>query len=181
MILNTVYSQTGVKVHSTIITPDQGKDVYIDESCPLTAYQHMIGNTNQPSNIWVNYSPCPHCVKALIKEYEKSSNKPTIHIAKFYTESSSIGDAVKSLQCLAKLKRLGFSLESWDFVEFNKSAVSESTCKDEIDERFRDAKFTSEYMKLGSQLEFVRQISETPHASSWCESIDQLACPQLVN
>ena len=167
MILNTVYSQTGGQVHTTLITPDQGKDTYTDEINPLKAYQVMISTVGQPSNIWANYSPCPHCVRALIKNYEKSTNKPTVHITKIYINSSQFSDTVEALQCLAKLKHVGFSLEEWNFVEF-KAVISDSTCKEEINERLGNNQFTTEYMKLASQLEFVRQISESPHANSWC-------------
>lgn len=169
IILNTVYSQTGGQVHTTLITPDQGRDVYTHEVKPLEAYQVMISTVGQPSNIWANYSPCRDCVLALTKNYRKSTNKPTVHIAKIYTESSQFRDAVEALQCLAKLKHVGFSLEEWNFVEFNKTVISDSTCKEEINERFRNAQFNIEYTKLTSQLEFIRQISESPHANSWCD------------
>lgn len=168
IILNTVYSQTGGQVHTTLITPDQGKDVYTDEVNPLRAYQIMIGEVGQPSNIWANYSPCPDCVHALIKNYEKSTNKPTVHIAKIYTKSTQFNDTVEALQCLAKLKHVGFSLVEWNFAELNKTVISDSTCKEEINERLRKKQFMTEYMKLASQLEFVRQISESSHANSWC-------------
>ena len=170
MILNTVYSQAGGQVHTTLITPDQGKDVYTHEVNPLEAYQVMISEVGQPSNIWANYSPCPHCVRALIKNYEKSANKPTVHITKIYTNSSQFIDTVEALQCLAKLKHVGFSLVQWSFVEFNKTVLSDSTCKEEINERFRNDQFAKEYMMLPSQLEFVRQIGESSHANSWCVS-----------
>ena len=179
-ILNTVYPKTGQKVHSTIILTDkfesENSKVYTNEVCPLNAYQDMRRDLDpelpRPSKIWVNYSPCPYCVKALIEEYEKS-DKPEISIAKVYTGSQ----AVKSLQCLARLEHLGFRLTLWDFFTFNETSTSVLTCKDEINERFEDAKFMAEYMKTKNLLEIVRQISTSPSAPSWCEDLGNNDCP----
>ena len=151
----------GQKVHSTIIVIDDGKKVYTHDSNPLDAYNDMRRTYgSQPSDIWVNYSPCPPCARALLKEY-KSPTKPNIHIAKVNDNT------VESLKWLAKLEHCGFNLLLWDFVTFTETFKLESICEDEIKKQFNDAEFMSEYMKTKNLLEFVRQISKHPDAN-WC-------------
>ena len=111
----------------------------------------------------------PLCAKALLNHYKPDSGieKPTIHVAGIYTASNKFSDAVESLQCLAKLEHVGFSILPWDFNAF-KQFVSESACMQEINEHHENNSI--EYMKLVAQLGFIHQISEkNSHANSWCE------------
>ena len=186
MILNTVYPQSGSQVFATLMTPNHGRNMYITETRPLNGYYSMLNDIEQShiedtGNIWTNYSPCPTCVLALLNYYNKPGNdKPTIHVARIYTESNKFSDAVSSLQCLAKLEHVGFSILPWDFNAF-KQYISES-CANEIDEH-DETYFFEEYMKLGTQLEFIHQLSQNKHANSWCDfwsSLDLLPEHQLI-
>ena len=123
MILNTVYSQSGSQDFTTLVTPNQGGNMYISKTKPLSTYQDLLnaieqGHIDDTGNIWTNYSPCPVCVRVLLDHYSKASNKPTIHIARIFTESDMYVDAVTSLQCLAKLEHVGFRIIPWDFNQF---------------------------------------------------------------
>ena len=173
MILNTVYPQSGSQVFATLMTPNHGRDMYITEIDALNIYYSMLNDIEQShiedtQNIWTNYSPCPHCVLALLDHYNKPGNdKPTVHVARIYTQSNKFNDAIRSLQCLAKLEHVGFSILPWDFSAF-KQYISES-CAKEIGERDEINNFSEEYMKLVTQIEFIHQLSQSPHANSWCE------------
>ena len=172
MILNTVYPQSGSQVFATLMTPNHGRNMYITEFNPLNGYYSILNDIEQSiiedtGNIWTNYSPCPRCVLALLDHYNKPGNdKPTIHVARIYTESNKFSDAVSSLQCLAKLEHVGFSILPWDFNAF-KQYISES-CANEIDKHGENY-FLEEYMKLGTQLQFIHQLSRNLHANSWCD------------
>lgn len=174
MILNTVHPQSGSQIFATLMTPNHGRNMYITETDALHGYYSMLNDIEQShiedtGNIWTNYSPCPYCVLALLNHYNKPGNdKPTIHVARIYTKSSKFDDAVRSLQCLAKLEHMGFSILPWDFNAF-KQLISES-CAKEIAERDEEGEFSEEYMKLTTQIEFVHQLSQSSHANSWCES-----------
>ena len=174
MILDTVYPQSGSQVFTTLMTPNHGRNMYVTETNAINAYYSMLngiehGHIDDTGNIWTNYSPCPNCVLVLLNHYNKPGNdKPTIHVARIYTESNKFDDAVRSLQCLAKLEHVGFSILPWDFNAF-KQFTSES-CAKEIGERDEKSEFTMEYMKLTSQIEFIHQLSQSSHANSWCES-----------
>ena len=162
-ILETVYQHT--ETLPTLITADGGQQMFIDASEPLKAYQKMIDIADTPTNIWANYSPCLNCMLALV--YARYSEKPTIHVASIYTESSTFRDAVKTLQCLAKLQHMGFAIQAWNFTEF-KSYMTEE-CGQDIDDQLKNEQFSSEYMKLVSQVDFIHQLSKNPRANSWCE------------
>ena len=171
MILNTVYSQSGSQVFTTLVTPNHGGNMYITETNPLTSYQALLnaieqGHIDDTGNIWTNYSPCPVCARALLGHYNKASNKPTIHVARIFTDNNTFGAAVTSLQCLAKLEYEGFSIMPWDFNKF-KQYITES-CANEIDER-DEGNFKEEYMKLVTQVEFIHEVSQNSHANSWCD------------
>lgn len=174
MILNTVYPQSGSQVFATLMTPNHGRNMYITETNALYSYYSMLNDFEQShiedtGNIWTNYSPCPNCVLALLNHYNKPGNdKPAIHVARIYTESNKFEDAVRSLQCLAKLEHVGFSILPWDFIAF-KQFISES-CVKEISEHDEKSDFSEEYMKLVTQIEFIHQLSQSSHANSWCES-----------
>ena len=162
-ILETVYQHT--ETLPTLITADGGQQMFIHASEPLEAYKEMIDIADTPSNIWANYSPCLSCIKSLVNaRYEEN---PTIHVASIYTESSTFRDAVKTLQCLAKLQHMGFAIQAWNFTEF-KSYMTEE-CGQDIDDQLKNEQFSSEYMKLVSQVDFIHQLSENPRANSWCE------------
>ena len=172
MILNTVYPPSGLKVFTTLVTPNHGGNMYISETEPLSTYQALLnaidsGNINDTGLIWTNYSPCPVCARALVGHY-KNSDKPAIHIAQIYTNNNTYGEAITSLQCLAKLEHEGFSIMPWDFNQF-KQYINES-CANKIDERDEgNSKFNEEYMKLVSQVEVIHEVSQSSHANSWCE------------
>ena len=171
MILNTVYSPSGLQVFTTLVTPNHGGNMYISETRPLSTYEDLVnaieqGHIDDTGNIWTNYSPCPVCARTLLNHYSKASNKPTIHIAQIYTENDTYVDAVTSMQCLAKMEHVGFSIMPWNFNQF-KRYINES-CANRIDER-NERMFKEEYMKLVAHVEFIHQVSQISHASSWCE------------
>ena len=173
MILNTLYPQSGSQVFATLITPNHGRNMYFTETDPpINIYRNLINDiehsqVGETGNIWANYSPCPQCAMALLNHYNKPGNdKPTIHVARIYTASNKFSDAVRSLQCLAKLEHVGFSIVPWDFEAF-KQFVSES-CVQEIDEH-NNQNFFNEYQELVRQLVFINQLSQSSHANSWCQ------------
>lgn len=60
MILDLIYPITGNPTpFTTLVTPDHGVNMYVNEIYPLTAYQIMLSGMGDTSNIWSNYSPCP--------------------------------------------------------------------------------------------------------------------------
>ena len=172
-ILDTVYPITGNPTpFATIITPDHGANMYTSDIEPLTAYQLMLSSIGDTSNLWAAYSPCPNCVTALLRHYNKPEDeKPTIHVAGIYTESNSLTHTIKSLQCLGKLVHEGFSVLPWNFNEFKApEGVSAflDVCVSDIDTYYANANFTSAYMELESQVTFVQQLGQSSHANSWC-------------
>ena len=177
MILDTVYPVTGNHMpFTTLITPNRGLKMYITETNPLNAYQVMFNAIEhhiipETGNIWTNYSPCPDCIAALFKHYNKpDDDKPTIHVARIYTKGSSFSDAVETLQCLAKLVHAGFSVVPWNFNEFkDHSSFIHESCKTEIDTYVGSEKFSKEYLELVDHVGFIDQLSQNPHVNSWCE------------
>ena len=164
-ILETVYPHT--ETLPTLITADGGKNMFINASEPLQAYREMRNHAQTPpSNIWANYSPCLNCIKSLVNA--RYSEKPTIHVASIYTEKNTFRDAVETLQCLAKLQHMGFAIQAWNFTEFKLYMTEE--CGKVIDDQLENEQFSSEYMKLETQVDIIRQLSENPRVSSWCEN-----------
>ena len=173
MILDTVYPVTGNPIPFTnIITPDHGTTVYSNELSPLKAYQEMLEGISETDNIWNSYSPCPSCVHALLTHFVKPEvDKPTIHIARIYSETSKLTHIVESFQCLAKLIHKGFSIVPWDFNAFKTLdgiPAFIDTCTSVIDAYYGDGNFTSAYMELVSQVTFIQELGQNPHANSWC-------------
>lgn len=165
VILDTVYPNTASPI---LVSPDRGYTVYSNDNNHLSAYQVMESRTEVTDikNIWANYSPCTDCVKLLISTYEKHDDKPTVHVGRIYTPGSTFKDAVLTLQCLARLKHDKFDIVPWNFEEFK--SYTTAACDGEIDERLGNSSFNSEYMKLESQVQFIHQLSENPHAGTWC-------------
>ena len=173
MILDTIYPITGNPTpFTTLVTPDHGVSMYVDEISPLTTYQVMIDEMGDTSNIWTNYSPCPTCALALLSHYHKSEDeKPTIHVAGVYTESSSLTHVVESLECLGKLVHQGFSIEAWNFDEFKTPEgvpVFLDGCISDINTYYESGNFTSAYMELETVVTFIQQLGQSSHANSWC-------------
>ena len=173
MILDTVYPVTGNPIPFTnIITRDHGTTVYTDELSHLSAYQEMLEEISEIDNIWNSYSPCPSCAHALLDYFDKPDvEKPTIHIARIYSETSKLTHIVESFQCLAKLVHDGFALVPWDFNQFKtRDGVPAfvDACTSVIETHYRDGNFTSAYMELVSQLTFIQELGQNPHANSWC-------------
>ena len=173
LILDTVYPATGNPTpFTTLVTPDHGTTMYVDEVNPLNAYQVMLGEMGETSHIWTSYSPCPQCIRALLNHYNKPEDeKPTIHVAGLYRESNSMMHIVQSLQCLGKLQYEGFSVVPWNFDDFKAPegvSVFNENCTSDIDSYYGYVNFTSGYLELESQVTFVQQIGSQSHAGSWC-------------
>ena len=173
MILDTVYPATGNPIPFTnIITPDHGTSVYFHELTPLSAYQQMLERSTETDNIWANYSPCPSCARALLNHYNKpEDDKPTIHVARIYSESNSLTHVVDSFQCLAKLIHEGFDIIPWNFNEFKAPAGVPAfidTCTSLIDVYYGYGNFTSAYMELENHVRFVQELGQNPNSNSWC-------------
>ena len=175
MILNTLHpTTTSLRPHTTILTPDRGTNMYTDDLTPLSAYQIMLDTTTGTiSNIWANYSPCPSCARKLLDHYKDGSDKPTIHVARIYTESDDLSHVLESLKCLAKLKHNGFDIVSWNFNEFKApGGVPKFTdvCTSAITTAYANANFTSELEELGTHVTFIQALGDNSHANSWCEA-----------
>ena len=175
MILDTVYPVTGNPVpFANIITPDRGTTVYSHELSPLSAYQGLLEGTTETGNIWSSYTPCPSCARALLAHYDKADvEKPTIHVARIYSESSKMTHIVESFQCLARLIHEGFAIVPWDFNAFktlNGIPMFVDDCTSVIDAYYGDSNFTSAYMELVSHVTFIQELGQNSHANSWCES-----------
>ena len=169
MILDTVYPVTGNPTPFTnLVTSDHGTSIYSSEIAPLSAYQQMLERIGETGNIWTNYSPCPSCVNALVTHFS-SGDKPTIHIARIYTESTSLTHVVESLQCLARLIHMGFDIVAWNFDKFSGIPAFVNSCTSVIDSYEGDSNFTSMYMELVTQVSFIQELGKNPHASQWCE------------
>ena len=177
MILNTLYPvTTSSRPHATIITPDRGTNMYIHElDKPIMAYTSMLDYITTTEHIWANYSPCPSCARALLSHYNKpEDDKPTIHVARIYTESDDLSDVVQSLQCLAKLKHKGFEIEPWNFNEFKAPEgvpIFADTCISAITAAYGESNFTSTYMELERYVRFIQQLGDSSHANSWCSEV----------
>ena len=175
-ILDTVYPVTGNHIPiTTLITPNRGLKMYETDFDPLTTYQVMLNaiehddNIPETDNIWTNYPPCPDCIDALITHYEQR-DKPTIHVARVYTNDSSVSDTLKTQRCIAKLERAGFSVVPWNFSEFKDDpSFTHESCKTKINTYVGSENFNKEYSELVDHLEIIDQLSQTPHANSWCE------------
>ena len=142
---------------------------------PLGAYQSMFeGTTTEITNIWANYSPCSSCVHKLLDHYKEGDSKPTIHVARIFTNSSdNLSDAVTSLQCLAKLGSKGFKVVTWNFSAFHTPSdvpVLTDECISAITTAYTHVNFTSTLMELERHVTFIQELGENPHASSWCEA-----------
>ena len=173
MILDTLYPVTGNRVPFTsLVTSNHGTSIYSSEVAPLAAYQQMLEGIGETDNIWTNYSPCPSCVGALVNHYNnRNGEKPTIHVARIYTESTGLTHVVKSLQCLARLIHEGFDIEAWNFNEFKAPAgipAFVDSCTSIIDSYYGNGDFTSMYMELVTQVNFIQHLGKNPHAGSWC-------------
>lgn len=173
MILDTVYPVTRNPIPFTnIITPDHGTIVYYDELSPLSAYRAMLEGISETDNIWNSYSPCPSCARALLTHFNKPKlAKPTIHVARIYSESTKLTHVVESFQCLAKLVHEGFAIVPWDFNQFKTRddiPAFIDTCISLIDAYYGDGNFTSAYMELVGQVTFIQELGQNPHANSWC-------------
>ena len=173
MILDTVYPVTGNPIPFTnIITPDHGTTVFYNELSPLSAYQELLEEISETDNIWNSYSPCPSCARALRTYFNKPELvKPTIHVARIYSESTKLTHVVESFQCLAKLIHDGFAIVPWDFDKFKTRddvPAFTDTCMSVIGAYYGDGNFTSAYMELVSQVTFIQQLGLNPHAHSWC-------------
>ena len=174
-ILDTLYINTNLIPHETILTPDHGKTIFYDEiNKPLDAYQRMLEQTKgEITNIWANYSPCPSCVRKLLEVF-KEGDKPTIYFARIYTGPDSknftISDIVTSLQCLGRLKHERFSVVAWNFDTFKAPegvSVLTDVCIEAITSAYTPD-FTSALMELGRQVTFIQELGDNTHASSWC-------------
>lgn len=141
---------------------------------PLAAYQSMLDlTTGDITNIWANYSPCPSCVRKLLDHYKEGDEKPTIYVARIFTESDGLSDVMTSLQCLAKLGHKGFKVVAWNFSTFHTPVdvqVLTEECKLAITTAYGQANFTSTLMELQKQVTFIQELGENTHASSWCEA-----------
>ena len=165
-ILDTVHHGLAT---TTLVTADGGKTMHIDDTKPLNAFGAAVysaASAGVVNNIWANYSPCPECVQALLLLLGKDTNKPTIHIGRIYI-GDTFADMIESLQCLAKLKHEGFDIVPWDFSAL-RDTLTANDCKAVISERLGDDSFNTEYMKLVSYVNFIHQLSENQHASTWC-------------
>ena len=173
MILDTVHPVTGNPIPFTnIITPNHGTSIYTNELTPFLAYRDMLEEIAETDNIWANYSPCPTCVQALLRHFNKPEvDKPTIHVARIYSESRKLTHVVESFQCLAKLIHEGFAIVPWDFDSFKVHGgvpAFVDACTSVIDAYYADGNFTSVYMELVSQVTFIQELGQNPHANSWC-------------
>ena len=168
MILNTLYPTTSsLRPHRTILTLDHGEKVYINDVTPLSAYQAMLdANPGTISDIWANYSPCPYCARKLLDYYEDGDNKPTIHIARIYTESDDLSHVLESLKFLVKLKNKGFKIVAWNFNEFKASGGFTNVCTSAITTAYANANFTSELQELGRRVTFIQALGDSKHADS---------------
>jgi hypothetical protein len=171
-ILDTLYPiNTNLIPHETILTPDHGKTLYEDEvNDPLSAYRLMLEGSGEVTNIWANYSPCPSCVRKLLSFFTEG-DKPTIHVARIFTEGEKLSDIVTSFQCLGKLGRKGFKILPWNFNEFKApTGVSRfiDECTSAINSAYTQENFTSAMMELERHVTFIQELGENPHASSWC-------------
>ena len=175
-LLDTVYPSTGNPVpFSTILTPNQGNDMYVEESDThtLRAYQILIDAHpfEDVDNIWVNFAPCPACVRALITHFTKKTEKPVVHVARIidFTDNMTFIDVLDTLKCLARLKHEGFDIQAFNFNEFKSRdpAFSES-CNSLISTYYDSGNFTSAIEDLQTYVTFVEQIGQSAHAHSWC-------------
>lgn len=173
-ILNTLSPvTTSFRPHETIITANHGRNLYIHElDKPLRAYQDMLeATTDEITNIWANYSPCPSCVRKLLSHYNKEEdNKPKIHVARIYTNGEELSQIVTSLECLGKLANKGFEVVPWNFNTFRDVSFLTDECKSIINEAYKHENFTSTYMELDSLVTFINELGDSTHASSWCEA-----------
>ena len=160
-ILNTVSGKENDG--KILITLDRGNNMYTDDgSNPPSVYRRIMDDfiAEQTTDMWANYAPCPSCACILLNRTAKLAQKPTIHIGRIYTESSTVIDAVKTIVCLAKLENKGFNVTTWNFTAF-KQAVSTS-CDCVINERIQNSFFKAEYEKLQEHLSFIKQLGKLP-------------------
>ena len=180
-VLNTFSPDLSTLPHArrpsvNILTPDHGRNVYVGAGDHEVAYQMMLTSgrfSNSTSHIWANYSPCRKCAHMLLNHTFKlgeGNNKPTLHVATVYSKTSNLSDIVQSLQCLAKLKHEGFEIETWNLEEFNgaEGTPLNNSCAEAITTAYGRADFTSAYMDLEINVKFIKQLGDSPHASSWC-------------
>ena len=163
-ILDTVDSQHG---KPTLITPDNGLNMYVHDTNPLTAYQKLLANDDRMDNIWVNYAPCRACTLALEHRFRTQENKPTIYVSQVSIDTNSLEEVIETLKCLGKIQHLGFNIVAWNFEQF-KTILTEP-CQMLITERTGERDFMNAYMRVERIVAFIRQLGENPHANSWCQ------------
>ena len=170
MMLDSLYPSTGNSLpFTTILTPNQGTDMYVDETNDIRAYQIMLIThaSSRVDHIWANYAPCPTCVRVLISHFDKETEKPVVHVARITDFTNRVN--VDTLKCLARLKREGFDIQAFNFNEFkSRSPPFNESCNSLITTYYQSSTFNLATETLQSHVTFIEQIGGNTHASTWC-------------
>ena len=83
---------------------------------------------NLPHEFWLTKTPCPQCARNLIARYA-NKKKPVIRVTHFYSiPPNGASQKEKSIQCMAKMIKNGFTFLLWDWNKFNKSFLVAPWC-----------------------------------------------------
>lgn len=175
MLLDTVYPSTGNPVpFSTILTPNHGTEMFVEETNHPRAYQIMLNKytSTDINHIWASYAPCPTCVRALISHFNKETDKPVIHVARIIdlTDNVTFTHVLDTLKCLGRLQHEGFGIQPFNFTEFKKRDPPFSESCNSLITTYNNSgsNFTSAIEDLGTRVAFVNQLGQSTHAHSWC-------------
>lgn len=140
-----------------------------DNSDPLRVlWPSSLGLSSQlppPAKVLLNFPPYANTSLYFIEKYGESEQKPVIGIlGMFGTET--LGMAIDQLECLAKLKFIGFSLVPWEIDEF-KTNVNDA-CREIIDQAVSSSGFTEELENVEHLIQFVTELSQNPNIKDWC-------------
>ena len=100
---------------------------------------------NLPQEFWLTKTPCPGCARNLIARYEKSKEKPVIHVVHFYSRPPS-GETQKekSIQCMALMIKKGFTFLLWDWNKFSKDFLPVPLCKKIVSNAMKNKEYAKQ-------------------------------------
>lgn len=123
-------------------------------------------------NVWMNKSPCTKCAKFLIDKYKKvnKNQKPTLHVAYFFSYTDHQYNRDEALKCLAKMYHEGFKIKRWNWNTF-KTFLGDKGMIQLIDDVQKTSDFINGQKKLQNTLDQAQKLATGTSSSTidnWC-------------
>lgn len=145
------------------------------------AEDYMISKISTPPiEFWITNTPCPCCARKLMAWYSNSILKAEIHATRFFADAPGRPQEKNAaIDCLAKMMAQGFTIVSWDWLEFHESFIRNAECSDVLKKAAENEKMfkklSIQYEILGNALNEARKRSQT---QNWLDNISN-KCVQL--